>query len=406
MNPSIRQSCTLVHVMTVPQSLAFFHGQVGFMKEHGLDVRVVTSPGEPLQEFGLQEHVPVYAVEMPRRVTPLRDLLAVLQLWLLLRRIRPTIVHAHTPKGGLLGTLAAWLNQTPLRVYHIRGLPFMTATGFRRALLWWTERISCLLAHQVLCVSHSLREVAIQEGICPPHKIKVLLGGSGNGVDAMGRFNANTVKTEHRQRIRNQHRIPREALVVGFVGRVVRDKGMTELAEAWASIREEFPEAHLLVVGEDEPQDPVPPDVMNQMRSDPRVHLVGPTRDVAPFYAAMDLLTLPTYREGFPNVLLEAMAMALPVVATRIPGCVDAVVEGETGLLVPPKDARALADGLRQYLRDDLSRWAHGEAGRKRALRDFRREAIWAALYEEYERLLRERGLSCDGPVRSPADSA
>ncbi|HYW06546.1 MAG TPA: glycosyltransferase family 4 protein, partial [Longimicrobium sp.] len=306
--------------------------------------------------------------------------------------IRPHIVHSHTPKGGLLGMMAAWMNRVPVRIYHIRGLPLMTATGRRRTLLRWTERVACSLAHQVLCVSHSVRDVAVAEGLCPPDKIRVLLGGSGNGVDATGRFDP-ARNAAARAELRVKHSIPADAEVLGFVGRVVRDKGIVELAVAWAVLRDEFPSMHLLLVGPLEPQDPVPPATLEALRADPRVHFVGPA-DSAPYYAAMDLLVFPTYREGFPNVPLEAAAMGLAVVATRIPGCVDAVADGETGTLVPAADGVALAGAVRAYLRDPALRMAHGRAGRERALRDFGQEAIWTALHAEYLRLLTARGVT------------
>jgi glycosyltransferase involved in cell wall biosynthesis len=176
--------------------------------------------------------------------------------------------------------------------------------------------------------------------------------------------------------------------VLGFAGRIVRDKGLIELDAAWRMLREEFPDLQLLLAGEFEPQDPIPADVEARLRGDPRIHLAGLVPDMPRFYKAIDVLALPTYREGFGTVLLEAAAMALPVVATRIPGCVDAVRDGETGTLVPSHDAAALADAVRAYLRDPELRRRHGDAGRRRALRDFRPEAMWEALYQEYVRLL------------------
>lgn len=390
-----RSEVRLVHVTTVPDSLAFFVGQVGYMKSRGFEVHAVSSPGETLDAFGRREGIATHPVEMPRRISPGHDLGAVRGIVRALRAIRPQIVHAHTPKGGLLGTIAARLAGVPVRIYHIRGLPMMTATGRRRTLLRWTEKVACGLAHQVLCVSHSVREVAVSEGLCPPEKIRVLLGGSGNGVDATGRFDPERYGSATRRETRARFGIPGDAVVLGFVGRVVRDKGVVELAEAWAALRGEYPEAHLLIVGPEEPQDPVPVVTLSALRGDPRVHLVGPA-DAAPCYAAMDLLVFPSYREGFPNVPLEAAAMGLPVVATRIPGCVDAVADGETGTLVPSRDAAALAGAVRTYLASPALRAEHGGRGRERALRDFAQEAIWAALHAEYLRLLLERGVEVD----------
>lgn len=398
--PSIR----ILHVTTVPLSLKFLRGQVGFMKAQGFEIHAISSPGPELRAFGDQEGVAVHAVEMPRRITPLRDLAAVGRLRAVLRRIRPHLVHAHTPKGGLLGMVAAWLARVPVRIYHMRGLPLMTATGAKRQILRTTERVACRLAHRVLCVSHSLREVALAEGLCRPDKIAVLTGGSGNGVDACGRFDPVLIGAEDRLAGRDRLRIPPEAVVAGFVGRIVRDKGLVELAEAWKALRESVPNLHLLIVGDFEPRDPVPPEVEDLLRNDPRIHLAGWVSDLTALYGVMDLVVLPTYREGFPNVPLEAAAMALPVVATRIPGCIDAVADGATGTLVPPRDANALAAAIRQYLVDPDLRRSHGQAGRERVLHDFRQEVIWDALYQEYVRLLREKDIPV--PEFSPAPSS
>ena len=389
-----KEAVKLLHITTVPMTLGFLSGQVGYMKQQGLKINALSSPGELLDKFAEREQVSVYAVEMPRRITPIKDLFAILQLWQSISKIRPQIVHAHTPKGGLLGTISAWLARIPIRIYHMRGLPLMTATGYKRWLLWWSEKIACTLAHQVFCVSHSLREVAISENLCPADKIKVLLGGSSNGVDATTRFNRSSLALDTRQEIRRKYGIHTNAVVVGFVGRIVRDKGIEELATAWKILREEFLDVHLLIVGPFEPQDPISSDVEDLLKSDPRIHLVGMDWNTPPLYAAMDILTLPTYREGFPNTPLEAAAMQLPVVATRIPGCIDAVQDHVTGLLVPPRDAEGLTEAIRLYLQHPELRDQHGKAGRDRVVLSFRQEAIWEALYQEYIRLIKAKGLS------------
>jgi glycosyltransferase involved in cell wall biosynthesis len=242
----------------------------------------------------------------------------------------------------------------------------------------------------VLCVSHSLRDEALSAGIARAEKITVFLHGSGHGVDATGRFDPRATP-DARHEVRARFGIPRDAVVVGFVGRIVRDKGLVELVRAWELLRDRYPALHMLVAGGFEPQDPVPPDVEAVLRNDARIHLAGWTTDTPPLYAAMDLLTLPTYREGFPNVPLEAGAMSLPVVATRVAGCVDAVEDGVTGTLVPPRDAAALASAIAAYIDDPALGNAHGQAGRDRVLRDFRREPLWDALHAEYQRQIDDR---------------
>jgi len=383
----------LMHVATIPATFSFLAGQIAHMRQRGFEVHTVSSPGELPAGLAESESVEHHPIEMTRRITPFRDIFALSELAHWMRIARPTIVHSHTPKAGLLGMIAARLAGVPVRIYHIHGLPFMTATGYRRQLLRYSERVSCRLADQVLCVSHSIREVAISEGFCPPGKIKVLHRGSINGVDAQGKFDPDAYPDTVRSEIRRNYGIPEDALVIGFVGRVVRDKGVRELAEAWTQLRDRFADARLLIVGDFETEDPIPACTQQALRGDYRVHLAGLVWDMPPLYRAMDVVVLPTYREGFPVVPLEAAAMRLPVVATNVPGCIDAVVDNITGILVPAKDPRALRDAVGSYLADPAKRAAHGKSARQRVVTAFRPGDIWEATYVEYRRLMDQAGI-------------
>jgi glycosyltransferase involved in cell wall biosynthesis len=376
----------LFHVTTVPLSLRFLGGQVGFMKARGYDVHVVSSPGPLLDDFGRAEGVEAHAVPMSRRIDPGGDIVALARLIQLFRRHRPEIVHAHTPKGGLLGMMAATAARVPVRVYHMRGLPLVTATGAKRAVLAATERVSCGLASTTLSVSPSLRRRALDLGLASEDRIRVVLGGSGNGVDAQRRFRPSLERARGRAK-RAELGIPESAEVIGFVGRLVREKGVVELASAWARLREARPDVHLVLVGPTEPEDPVPPEVLRALEADPRVHLLGFTEDTPALYEAFDLVALPTYREGFPNVLLEAAAMELPVVSTEVDGCVDAVVPGVTGELVPARDADALRRAIEGYLGDPERRRAHGVAARARVETRFEQQRLWEAIESLYREL-------------------
>jgi glycosyltransferase involved in cell wall biosynthesis len=383
----------LLHVTTVPVSLFFLRGQPGFMRAHGLEVHAVSSPGPDLEQFAREESVEVHAVEMRRAISPVQDLGAIAGLVRLMRRLKPDIVHAHTPKGGLLGMAAASLARVPVRIYHLHCLPLVTSRGVQRALLRSADRAACMLAHRVLCVSNSIRELAVAEGLVDPGRIEVFGHGSISGVDAEGRFRPGPASEAAGRTERARWGIPEGALVIGFVGRLVRDKGVADLAQAWRRLRGDFPEAHLLVVGLEETRDPLPPGVLEALRADPRVHLTGWRWDTPPLFAAMDIVVLPSYREGFGVVLLEGAAMALPVVGTDIPGGREALVDGITGLLVPARDATVLESALARYLRDPDLRRRHGSAGRERVLRDFRPEVLWAALLEVYEAEAARAGL-------------
>jgi lipopolysaccharide/colanic/teichoic acid biosynthesis glycosyltransferase/glycosyltransferase involved in cell wall biosynthesis len=370
------------------------------MKSRGYRVMAVASPGALLDQFGRDEGIEVYPLEMPRRITPLGDLVAMLRLAWFFWKLRPDIVHGHTPKGGLLSMMAASLAGVRGRVYTMHGLPLETASGFKRTLLRWTERLSCALAGRVTCVSQSLRRRAAGLGIARAEDIEVLAAGTTNGVDGDRRFAPWRVSQADAARTRRALGIPTELRVLGFVGRIVRDKGVEDLLEAWKELREEFPDLQLAIVGPEEPHDPLSPEAQKLLRSDPRIRLTGYVESMPSAYAVMDIVTLPSYREGYPNVPLEAGAMERPVVATRVTGCVDAVVDGETGTLVPPRDPRALAEALRAYLNDPELRRKHGKAARQRVLRDYRPERIWLHTSWIYEDLLKRRPDSRNAPRR------
>ncbi len=383
-----KKAIKLLYITTVPSTLYFHLGQIAYMKAQGFEVEALTSPGTIPSQLTNDNAIAVHFVEMPRRITPLQDLKALYHLWKTIRQIQPDLVHASTPKAGLLGTIAASLAGVPARLYHMRGLPLMTATGLKYWLLWMSERLACGLAHDVLCVSHSLRQVAIDRHLCPETKINVLLSGSSNGVDSIDRFNPDRYAPEIRTQLRERYHIPQDAIVVSYVGRIVKDKGITELVEAWKIIERNFSKAHLMVIGTIEPQDPVSPEIRQFLHEHPSIHMVDEVEETAPFYKAMDILVLPTYREGFPNVLLEASSMGLPIVTTDVAGCVDAVNHCENGTIVPVRDATLLAKAISNYIQSSHLRQFHGQQGRDRILTHFTQELLWESLYHEYQRLL------------------
>jgi glycosyltransferase involved in cell wall biosynthesis len=311
----------------------------------------------------------------------------------MLRNLRPAICNAGTPKAGLLVGLAAWMNRVPCRVYTLRGLRLETATGLKRRVLLLTERVACGCAHRVICVSPSLRQLAVGLGLVSARKAVVLASGSSNGVDP-ARFAPTPRKLEKASHIRQTLGIGSGQPVIGFAGRFTRDKGVLELLTAFQLVREKVPNAVLLLVGSYEPGDPVPPKTRAAIESEPNVVTVEFTPNVDLYYLVMDIFVLPTYREGFPNTVLEAQASERPVVTTRATGAVDSVQDGVTGLLVPPGDVSALTDALIRLLLDnDLAR-CMGRAGGERVLREFRSEVIWNALAVLYREMLEARGLS------------
>ena len=401
-----QQIIRVLTVTTDPISLwCFFPGQFEFLSRHGFEIHVVSSPGELFDKVCQHDPVVGHPVRMSRAITPFADLVSLVRLAWLMCKVRPHVVHAHTPKASLLAMIAGWILRRRVRIYHMHGLRLATTSGLQRAVLTWSERVTCRLATRVICVSPSVRNAAIELNLCPPAKIKVLGSGSVNGVDVSASYTADSYVAEARHRVRGAFGLPEHTLVIGFMGRMVNDKGIGPLYEAWCSLRSQFPTVHLVLAGPMEPKDPLPAELQRSLRSDDRIHMTGHVDDTRAFYAAIDIFVLPSYREGLPIVLLEAAAMRLPIVASRIDGCVDAVADGVTGTLVPPRNATALAAALRAYLIDEELRCRHGAAARKRAVGQFSREIVWQALFDEYGQLLRSDDPNFCRPCSADASS-
>jgi glycosyltransferase involved in cell wall biosynthesis len=386
----------LIHVCTVPITLKLFmRGQIAYVKSRGFQIAAVASPGPDLAEVAERDGIDVYPVPFARKPSPVRDVLSLLRLARLFLSVKPTIVHSSTSKAGPLSMLAAYLTRVPIRIYTLRGVMTDRRTGPMKNVLKALEWLACRCAHRVLSVSPSVSEVAVSAGFCPAHKIKVLGRGSSNGVDAENRFNPSKVGEARVKELRKKLKVPDGAHVVGFIGRLVSGKGIADLASAWRIIKHERQDAVLLIIGHSEEQAPVPADIMDGFKADPRVVMTDFVRneDLPIYYGFIDVIAFPTESEGFPNVPLEAAAMEVPVAATQVTGCVDAVLDDVTGTLVPPSNADQLAGAVLRYLGDsELSR-RHGRAARERVLRDFRPELIWRCLYEEYLELLYEKGI-------------
>lgn len=321
----------------------------------------------------------------------LGDLKALIQLWIQFRKIKPDIVHSHTPKAGLLGVLSARFARVPSVYLSIFGLPQMTMGGIRKWMMNMLTWLACLSAHRVWCDSSSMRYYLTDHKLCVSKKAVVMANGSVNGVDAVDTFSPGLYKLNARNEIRDLLGIEHESIVIGFSGRIAQDKGMHELAEAWRLLSVQRNDLHLILIGDIDERDPPKPQDIDLFRIDPRIHLVGFRNYVAPYLATIDIFVMPSYREGFGLANIEASAMELPIVATRIPGCIDSIKDGITGLLVPPRDVERLVEGIKTYLDDPELRRTHGQAGRQRVLREFRPEMIWEDLYREYLSLLKKR---------------
>jgi glycosyltransferase involved in cell wall biosynthesis len=368
--------------ITHPQTCLTLTGRLRALGDAGFRVTLVSSPGELLGKTAASEGARAVALKMERGIAPLADLLSLIRLWRLLLALRPQMTEFSTPKAGLLGGLAARFAGVPARVYMLRGLKLNTARGLKHSLLLGAERLSARCAHVVLCNSHSLRGEALALRIAPATKLKLLGSGSSNGVN-VDRFSPGA------SAVRRQMGLRRESPVVGFVGRLTRDKGLPELIEAFELVLRAQPDAHLLLVGWfDASEDAVSPALQARIERHSRIHCTGYVDDTAPYYRAMDLLVLPTWREGFPNVVLEAAATGLPVVTTECTGSRDSVVPEVTGLLIPPGYPEAIAEAVILLLHDPARRRRMGIAARAWVAEHYSDARVLALTADFYKKLL------------------
>ena len=385
--------------ITNPQTCLVLGGRLRTLREAGFRVTLVSSPGELLNQTASLEGVESVAISMRREMALLADLWSLLSLCWLLWRLKPDMTEFSTPKAGLLGSVAAMLCGVPSRVYLLRGLKLETSTGIKRHILLAAERLASACSHVVLCNSESLRKEALALRVAAEAKLHLLGGGSSNGVD-VERFSPG------QGILRARLGLPTDAPVVGFVGRLTRDKGLPELVEAFDAILAAKPQAHLLLVGWfDASEDALDYSLRMRIKNHPRIHLTGYVADTAPYYRVMDVMVLPSWREGFPNVILEAAASGIPVVTTLCTGSRDAVVPEVTGLLIPPGYPVAIREAVLRLLENPQRRRRMGKAARAWVLQNYVNGRVLGLTVLCYKSL-HERNRPVDtGRVPVPADS-
>lgn len=374
---------------TVPfYIVAHLKGQVEFLQSIGSDVVLVSSPGTELSKLKLGRGLRHEPIEIPRVITPLKDFKALVRLIRFFRQNSFDIVHSTTPKAGLLTALAAWIARIPIRLHTWTGQQWVTLKGPVRFISKLADRLIGLLNTRCYADSHSQRTFLIREGIVQAINISVIGFNSLSGVD-MTRFSPERFSQTDKRVLREELGIKLDSRVIVFVGRVTRDKGIYELLAAFNMIREAGYRTDLLLIGPlDEECGGVPTISRPEIDTHPNVHLVGYTEEPEKFLAVSDLFCLPSYREGFGTVVIEAAAMGLPAVGTRINGLIDAIEDDKTGMLVPPRDISALANALRFFMDHPGKAVVMGRAARQRCRAYFSAEIVNRALAEEYRRLM------------------
>ena len=371
----------IIRATTVPQSLdTFCRGLLKILNEK-YEVVALSSPGEEMKAIAEREGVRTIAIPMERHISPWKDLVALCRLIKVFSEEQPSMVHSMTPKAGLLCMVAARITHVPVRIHTFTGLVFPTAKGLKRKLLMLTDKITCLCATHVIPEGEGVKKDLLDYGITTK-PLRVLGFGNVMGVD-MAFYSRRPEVMEKARLLRDEH-----CFTFLFVGRIVRDKGINELCEAFDKLSHEDKNVRLLLIGpREDGLDPVSKESFNIMESNPSVTYVGTKfgDDLLAYYASSDCFVFPSYREGFPNTVLEAGAMGLPSIVTDINGSREIIVENENGYIIPPQDSDALLAAMRRIMSDRRRRSYMASHARNMIGCRFEQGFVRQCLYDFYD---------------------
>jgi glycosyltransferase involved in cell wall biosynthesis len=376
----------LLRITTVPISLhLLLKGQFRFMREQGFEVYTMSAAGKEVPEVQ-KEGVEHIEVPLTRKITPIQDLICLWKMMRIMRSIRPHIVHTHTPKAGLIGMLAAWLCRVPVRMHTVAGLPLVEAKGLKRFILVVTEKITYFCATGVYPNSVGLKDYMTQSLGVSNVKLKIIGKGSSNGIDT-SLFKRSAEIEKQASDIRGRYGINSEDVVFSFVGRIVKDKGIGELVHAFKRLPalQGGAKVYLLLIGPFEQElDPLHEADYKFLHESKNVILAGFQSDVKPWIAASDIFVFPSYREGFPNVVMQACCLSVPCIVSNINGCNEIIQHEQTGIVVPAKNAEAVYQAMIKLLENTSIRKSYADAARNYIVANFDQQFVWKELLNEY----------------------
>ena len=375
----------LIRVTTADISLeGLLQGQLKYLNQYYEVVGLAADTGS-LAKVAEREGIRTINVPMHREISLLSDLKCLWELIKVFRKERPFIIHTNTPKGSLLSLLAAKITGVPHRIYLVTGLRYQGTTGLFRFILMTMERISCFCATKIIPEGNGVKKTLYQDHITSK-PLEVIHHGNINGKETS--FWSVDQSPETREDIRKILGIKEDDFVFVFIGRIVNDKGMHELALSMKRLNQDYPHCKVILVGRFEQElDPLPEEDVQYFQTNESIKCVGVQMEVRPYYAAADALVFPSYREGFPNVVLEAGAMGLPSIVTDINGCNEVIEEGVNGVIIPSKDADALYNAMKYFLDNSQKVQEMAKSSRKVIQERFEQKDLWNALLSMYNSL-------------------
>ena len=378
----------LIRITTVPISLKLLlAGQIKFLREQGWEVLMVSADGRELPQVIKAEGSKHEIIPFTRKITPFQDLKCLWQLYQLIKREKPDIVHTHTPKAGLLGMIAAKLAGVRIRIHTLAGIPYMVAEGGKRGLLENMEKLTYSYATHVWPNSNGLKNFVIENKLCPPDKLTVIGKGSSNGVD-LKKFNREVLKENHLVAATMRILPGEDDFIILSVGRLVKDKGIQELVDAFLSSKIVGKSKLVLLGSFEQDLNPLDPETIKIITDHPRIVQIDWTDHVAHYLALADVLVHPSHREGFPNVLLEAGAMELPIICSDIIGNTDVITQQKTGLIFPVKNVEVLKEAMEfAYVKRDKMAELAANLYRE-IIENYDREKIQREILTQYQLIL------------------
>ena len=369
-----------IRISTIPLSLdVLLQGQLRMLSEH-YEVVGVSSPGEELDKVAQREGIRTIAVPMERKISPFKDLVSLFRLIRLFHREKPWMVHSLTPKAGLLAMTAAWICRVPVRIHMFTGLVFPTTTGLKQKILMATDSITCACATNVLPEGKGVQK-DLERFRITSKPLNIIGNGNINGID-LEFFDQTPAVLEQAEKYRKE-----EVLTFCFVGRIVRDKGINELVSAFQRLHQAYPNTRLVLVGPfEELLDPVLPETRQAIEQQAAIEWMGWQDDIRPFLAASEVFVFPSYREGFPNVVLQAGAMGLPCIVTDINGSNEIISDGINGCIIPSQNEEALYKAMEKLL-DTEERQKLAQQARPQIANRYERKALWKELLKFYRSL-------------------
>ena len=377
----------LVRITTVPLSLdKILDGQLSFMNNH-YEVIAVSSEKEYLIRCAKNEGVRFKHIEMTRKITPIKDFISLIKLISFLKKERPLIIHSHTPKAGILAMLASKITNIPIRLHTVAGLPLMEEKGSKKKLLELIEKLTYSFSTFVFTNSNGLYKYIIDNNYVSKSKLKVIGNGSSNGVD-VNYFSPTSVSEKEKEKLKLSLGILENDFTFVFVGRIVADKGINELINAFDTISFQNNAIKLLLVGEQESHlDPLNENTLKLISTNKNIIKTGFQKDIRPFLAVSDALVFPSYREGFPNVIMQAGAMELPVIATNINGCNEIIVNEKNGVLIELKNNGAIVKAMVRLIEDEAFYKNLKSNARSMIVSRFERKVICEKILYEYKEM-------------------